>query len=102
MTLDVGVGFVDEMNNVSKSMQNAIPTSFDVPDFDINAGINTAFSASGAFSLSDIVGRFDALSEIMLKVFNVKVVLDDRTLIGRLALEIDRELGLLRKRAVVF
>jgi len=102
MALGVGVGFVDEMNSVSKEMQNAIPTSFDVPDFDINAGINTAFSASGTFSLSDIVGRLDALSEIMLKVFDVRIVLDDGTLVGRLAPEIDRELGLLRKRGLAY
>jgi len=110
MALGVGVGFVDEMGNVSKAMQNAIPTSFDVPDFDFNANLNTALYGAGtAVSLSDIGFKLDGIAEIITDMFpkllaamNIKVVLDDGTLVGRLAPEIDRELGLLRKRAVVY
>lgn len=106
MALGIGVGFADEMDDVGKAMQEAIPTTLDAPDLDINAGINTAFHGGGfgsvgGFSLADIVGRLDSLSEIMVQLFDIKVVLDDGTLVGRLAPEIDRNLALLRKRGLV-
>jgi len=94
------------MNDVGKAMQEAIPTTLDAPDLDINAGINTAFHGGGfgsvnGFSLADIVGRLDSLSEIMVQLFDIKVVLDDGTLVGKLAPEIDRNLALLRRRGLV-
>lgn len=44
----VGVGFVDEMDKVTKDMQNALPTSFDTM---VNADIST-FSSTKNHSLS--------------------------------------------------
>jgi phage-related protein len=105
MALGIGVGFADKMDDVGKAMQEAIPTTLDAPDLDINAGISTSLyggnSVGGAFSLADIVGRLDSLSEIMVQLFDIKVVLDDGTLVGKLAPEIDRNLALLRKRGLV-
>ena len=67
LALGLGEGFEDEMADVTKEMQNAIPTSFDV-----NAGLSTS-SASGSagFSFDTMVSAFrQALTE-------VKVELDD-------------------------
>jgi len=102
MALGVGVGFADEMDRVSKEMQEAIPTEFDT-DLDISAGIRTSvFGASGgAVSLADIIGQIDSLMDVMVQLFDVKVVLDDGTLVGRLAPEIDRNLALLKRRRLV-
>ena len=106
----LGIGFEDEMEQVAKDMQNAIPTSLDAPDLDINAGIHAALDGAGtAISLADIGMKLDSIAGIMIDMFpailsalNIKVVLDDGTLVGRLAPEIDRSLGLLRKRGYAF
>lgn len=58
----IGVGFEDEMKDVSKQMQNAIPTSFDV-----NASVNgTAPAVSGYY---DMVSAFkEALSDMKIEL----------------------------------
>ena len=106
MALGLGVGFEDEMDAVAKDMQDAIPTSLDAPDFDLNAGIHTALDGAGAaVSIADIGIKLDGIASLMAQMFpallealNIKVVLNDGTLVGRLAPEIDRNLALLRKR----
>jgi phage-related protein len=106
MAKGIGVGFEDEMENVSKAMQDAIPMSLEGPDMDINAGINAALNgvSGSAASGLDIGARLDIMTGLLgqlLEAFNVKVVLNDGTLVGRLAPEIDRNLALLRKRGMV-
>jgi phage-related protein len=105
MALGVGEGFAAEMEKVSKDMQEAIPTDFDT-DLDINAGIRS--SIGGMNSLGDYSGLLDGITTIMLDIFpailealDIKVVLDDGTLVGKLAPEIDRNLALLRRRGLV-
>lgn len=110
LALGIGLGFSDEMDDVSKAMQDAIPTALDGPGIDVNAGFNTAISNAGAaVSLADIGFKLDGIAAIMTEMFpalvsafNIKVVLDDGTLVGRLAPEIDKNLGLLqRQRSIV-
>ena len=68
LALGIGEGFTDEMANVTKDMQNAMPTSLDTS---INTGVNGATSAFGGVAYDNIVSAFkDALA-------GVKVVLDD-------------------------
>ena len=62
-------------------------------------------SAGAAVSLADLGYKLDSIAGIMTQMFpafleamNIKVVLDDGTLVGRLAPEIDRNLALLKKR----
>jgi hypothetical protein len=109
MALGIGVGFVEEMEKVAQDMQEAIPTALDAPDLDINAGIRTSmFGTNGTVSLGDFSGLLDGIAVIMLDMFpailealDIKVVLDDGTLVGKLAPEIDRNLALLRRRGLV-
>jgi len=110
MAQGLGVGFEDEMDDVCDAMQKAIPTSLDGPDIDIDGNIHTALDGAGtAVSLADIGLKLDGIAAIMIDMFpailealNIKVVLDDGTLVGRLAPEIDRNLGLLRKRGLAY
>jgi phage-related protein len=112
MALGIGVGFAEEMDDVGKDMQQAIPTTLDAPDLDtlgITAGIRTSmFSANGTVSLGDFGGLLDGIAVILLDMFpaliealDIKVGLDDGTLVGKLAPEIDRNLALLRRRGLV-
>ena len=45
MALGVGVGFEDEMDDVSRALQAAIPHSLDMPEFDFGAGIQAALGS---------------------------------------------------------
>jgi len=110
MAEGVGVGFEDEMDDVSKAMQDAIPTTLDAPDLEIDTGINAALNGAGvAVSIADLGYKLDGIAGIMTQMFpallqalNIRVVLDDGTLVGRLAPEIDKNLGLLhRQRAIL-
>jgi len=77
-------------------------------DLDINAGIHTALDGAGAaVSLADLGYKLDGIAGIMMQMFpaliealNIRVILDDGTLVGRLAPEIDRSLALLKKRGL--
>ena len=79
-------------------------------DLDVNAGIHYALDGAGAaVSLADLGYKLDGIAGLMAQMFpallealNVKVVLDDGTLVGRLAPEIDRNLALLRKRGLAY
>jgi len=105
----IGVGFEKAMEHVSEDMKKAIPTSLDAPDVDINAGIHTAVNGAADVSLADLGLKLDGLTELiagmlptMLEALNIRVVLDDGTLVGRLAPEINKSLGILRRqRAIV-
>jgi hypothetical protein len=45
MALGLGLGFGDEMDRIADDMQDAIPTSFDSPDFDaVFAGASGNYS----------------------------------------------------------
>lgn len=65
MAQGIAVGFEDEMANVTKEMQDAIPTSFDV-----GASINGVSAGSqGAFAQLDLIGAFkDALSQMKIEL----------------------------------
>jgi TP901 family phage tail tape measure protein len=103
----VGVGFTGAMGDVAKDMQDAIPTDFDLPGVQIKSALSSAVSpdGSGAASLAHIAAKLDLacalLSEMLpgfISALDIDVVLDDGTLVGRLAPEIDRNLALLRRR----
>jgi len=84
-----------------------------LPDLNTPLKINSIFttaldSAGAAVSLADLGYKLDGIAGIMMQMFpallealNVKVVLNDGTLVGKLAPEIDRNLALLRKRGLV-
>lgn len=103
MALGIGVGFDKEMTGVAKTIQDAIPTKLDMPNFDIDTGIHTAIDST--FSMLDLGAKVDALTNIttemfpaLLKAMDIKITLDDGTLVGRLAPEIDKSLALLKRR----
>lgn len=106
LALGIGEGFSDEMDDVSKAMQSAIPTSLDGPGIDVNAGISNALGNAGAsVSIADLGMKLDGIAAIMIEMFptlldalNITVVLDDGTLVGRLAPEIDKNLALLHRQ----
>jgi len=106
MAEGLGLGFEDEMDDVSKAMREAIPTSLDAPELSFNTDIHAALNGAGAVvSLADIGLKLDGISGILiqmlpvlLEALDIKVVLDDGTLVGRLTPEIDRALALLRRR----
>ena len=63
----IGVGFDDEMQKVTKDMQNAIPTSF---DFDTNVN-NTKKTGYNSYSYDAMVSAFkQALSEVKIELDN--------------------------------
>ena len=106
MAAGIGVGFDEEMDNVCKAMQDAIPTSLDGPDIELDGNINTALYGAGTAVTLDAIGyKLDGIASIMTQMFpalidamNIKVVLDDGTLVGRLTPEINRNLALFHKR----
>lgn len=60
----IGVGFEDEMKNVTQEMQNAIPTSFDTS---INS--NTSSDGSSIFSYDTMLNAFkEALSDMKIEL----------------------------------
>ena len=63
LALGIGEGFTDEMANVTKDMQNAIPTSFDT-DLNVNSGIS-----SNSFSYDAMLDAFkEALSDMKIEL----------------------------------
>jgi phage-related protein len=65
MAMGIGVGFEDEMANVTKEMQNAIPTSFDVGT---NLNGSTDYNQT-SLNQMDMVGAFkDALSQMKIEL----------------------------------
>jgi len=111
MAEGLGVGFCAEMDSVSKAMQEAIPTKLDAPDLELDASVNAATKMLGgagtAVTLGDLGIKLDGIAGILAQMFpallealDVKVVLDDGTLVGRLAPEINRNLALLHKRSL--
>lgn len=71
IALGIGVGFSDEMEEVSREMQEAIPTSLDLPD--IKAG-DVRIGSSGSSSYRDLVNAFkEALSDVEVTMDNVNM-----------------------------
>jgi tape measure domain len=96
----------DSVKDVAKELAN---TDLGLSsDFDVNTGIHYALDSAGAaVSIADLGYKLDSIAGIMMQMFpallealNVKVVLSDGTLVGKLAPEIDRNLALLRKRGL--
>ena len=66
-------------------------------------------SAGSAVSIADLGVKLDSIQGLLavmlpalLEALNIKVVLDDGTLVGRLSPVIDKNLGLLhRQRAII-
>ena len=68
LALGVGEGFSDEMADVTKEMQSALPTSFDTT---VSTGVDGVISGVGGLAYDNMVSAFkEALA-------GVKVVLDD-------------------------
>ena len=64
LALGIGVGFEDEMEDVTRQMQDAMPTSLDV---DANVGVNG--STAGGFAYSEMFNAFmDALSQMKIEL----------------------------------
>ena len=62
----IGVGFTKEMENVTKEMQEAIPTSFDTT---IDAGVNDVNGFNYSNSYESMVFAFkEALSEMKIEL----------------------------------
>jgi len=115
MALGVGEGFVGEMEGVARNMRAAIPGSFDMPGFEFDERMAASARAMGslgdagaAVTIADLGLKLDGIAALLaqafpslIEAFNVRVVLEDGTLVGRLAPEIDRNLGLLRRQRAV-
>ena len=62
----IGVGFEDEMKNISRDMADAIPTNFDTS---INAGTNSSTGTMATNTYYDVVEAFkNALSEMKIEL----------------------------------
>lgn len=71
LALGIGVGFEDEMQNVTREMQDALPTSFDVSPAINGADYSINGATGSARATVDMISAFkEALSEM-------KIVLDD-------------------------
>jgi hypothetical protein len=95
------------MDGVAKDMQGAIPTEFDLPGARISAALTGALSVNGAGGGEGIGAKLDVMTALltemfpaMLRALDMDIVLDDGTLVGRLAPEIDRSLAILRRRGM--
>lgn len=102
----IGVGFTDEMQSVSKDIQDSIPTSYDLDlQSNISSGglsedIKQSLAVPG-LDLSSLENKFDLFmtmfesnfTELISALKNMKIVLDDDTLVGKLADGMDKELG---------
>lgn len=71
IALGVGQGFTDEMRNVSRQMQNAIPTNFDT---NVGLNTNTSVGSSGAYNNYDYNMILNAFQEALE---SMKIELDD-------------------------
>lgn len=69
MAQGIGVGFSDEMSNVTKDMQNSIPTEFDISS-----------ELKGNFSKSSNVSELKNMIIDILKEFNPTVILDSESI----------------------
>ena len=92
---------------MTKEMQEALPKSLDVPNFELDTGIHAAIDST--VSMLDISAKVDALTSIttemfpaLLKAMDIKLVLDDGTLVGKLAPQIDKNLAILKRRSIAF
>ena len=71
LALGIGVGFEDEMKDVTKEMQDALPSSLDI-DTSVNAsGINTNI---GSVNSSAYMNMVDAFKEAL---YQVKIEMND-------------------------
>lgn len=68
LALGIGEGFTDEMANVTKEMQGAMPTSFDTS---INTGTSGVSSMGANYNYDTLVSAFE------VALANMKIVLDD-------------------------
>ena len=66
MAQGIGVGFSDEMINVTKNMQNSIPT-----EFDVNSTV-TKVDRSNQLTLENITGAFVTA----VKNLNAQIIID--------------------------
>ena len=76
-------------------------------DKEYTVGIHAAVDST--FSMLDLSAKVDVLSDLtaemlptLLKVMDIKVVLNDGTLVGKLAPEIDKRLATLNRRRVAY
>lgn len=76
----IGVGFEQNMDDVTKQMQNALPTKFDTDvELSTSAGLNSLTAEAG--SLAGNIGSFDTMVMAFQEAMkNVKIELDDRKL----------------------
>ena len=69
----VGVGFTDEMQNVTSDMQNSVPTNFDI-DANVRANANGYNGYNAPISYNNMVGAFkEALSQMTVELDDDKV-----------------------------
>lgn len=71
IALGIGQGFTDEMKNVSRQMQSAIPTNFDT---DVGLNTNTSLGSSGAYNNYNYNMMLNAFQEAL---GSMKIELDD-------------------------
>lgn len=71
IALGIGQGFTDEMRNVSRQMQNAIPTNFDT---NVGLNTNTSVGSSSAYNNYDYNMMLNAFQEALE---SMKIELDD-------------------------
>lgn len=102
----LGLGFTDEMENVSKDIQNSIPTSYDldlqsnISNGGLSEDIRQSLAVPG-LDLSGLENKFDLFmnmfegrfKELTTAIQSMKIILDDGTLVGSLAGGMDKELG---------
>jgi TP901 family phage tail tape measure protein len=106
----IGVGFGKAMDHVGDDMAAAIPTGFDLPGMEINAALSGAVptGGGGSGSLLYIGAKLDLVAGLLAEMFprflealDIDIVLNDGTLVGKLAPEIDARLAALSRKATI-
>ncbi len=93
----LGIGFVDEMDDVNKQMQDAVET-----EFNVNGSANiSADVAKNAYRGSNLSNTDSILTTIVNKLdnlANMQIVLDSGTLVGSTAPQMNVALGRISTR----
>ena len=99
MAEGIGVGFTDEMKDVTKQMQNAVPTRFEIDSEMQGLSKSRAYFGNNSYSDSTLADKLQRLIDILLSYFpqfkelmNQPLVADDGTIIAHYTPGINEEL----------
>ena len=99
MAEGIGVGFTDEMKDVTKQMQNAVPTRFEIDSEMHGSTKSRPYFGNNSYSDSTLADKLQRLIDILLSYFpqfkelmNQPIIADDGTIIAHYTPGINEEL----------